>query len=132
MRRYVAAPALILCVAASGCARSEPMLSGGKPVAYWVEATKAPDAKLRKTAVFKLGNVGPADPAALTAVLAALADRVPAVRCEAILAVLKFGEQAREAEPRLAELARQDPDIRVRSYAAKALAKIRGNGQAGQ
>ncbi len=110
-----------------GCGGKQPTLAGGKPVSYWVEAVKAPDAKLRKTAVSKLGNVGPADPAAFPAVVAALADRDPAVRCEAILAVLKFGDQAREIEPTLADMQQRDGDAKVRAYAAKALKKLQAS-----
>ena len=122
----------VLATLVCGCGEKRPTLAGGKPVSYWVEAVKGSDAKLRKTAVFKLGNVGPADPAAFPTVAAALADRDPAVRCEAILAVLKFGDQARDAESRLAEMEKQDKDAKVRTSAAKALQKLQGNGRLGR
>jgi HEAT repeat protein len=115
-----AAAALLLC----GCAKSPPTLAGGKPVSHWVEALRGPDAKARKKAVAKLGNVGAADAAVLPALTAALRDRDPGVRREAILALLKCGPGAREAAGPLAVLRQRDRDPQVRAYAAKALAKI--------
>ena len=100
------------------------MLAGGKPVSHWVEALKGPDAKLRKTAVTKLGNVGPADEVVLPALLGALEDTDAAVRREAILALMKYGPGAREAVPRLVDLKRRDRDAQVRSYAARAVEKL--------
>jgi HEAT repeat protein len=109
----------------SGCGRP-PTQAGGKPVSHWVEALRSPDAKLRKEAAFKLGNVGDTDPTALPAVIEALKDRDAAVRREAILALLKFGPAAQEAVPTLTELRERDRDPKVRSYAAKALEKLQG------
>ncbi len=121
--------AVLLAVLLSGCNKERPMLAGGKPVRHWVEALKEPDAKLRKTAVAKLGNVGPADEAVLPALLEALADVDAGVRREAILALMKFGPGAREAIPRLTDLRKQDRDAQVRNYAARALEKLeRGSG----
>jgi HEAT repeat protein len=108
-------------VLVSGCGRSAPTHAGGKPVSHWVEALRSPDAKLRKEAAFKLGNVGAADLAAFPALVGALKDRDAAVRREAILAMLKFGPAAREAVPNLTELREHDRDPKVRSYAAKAV-----------
>lgn len=100
-------------------------LSGGKPVSHWVEALQSsPDAKVRKEAAFKLGNVGPADPSAFTALAGALKDRETVVRCEVILALVKFGSAAREVLPALSELRDRDPDTKVRGYAAKAVEAI--------
>jgi hypothetical protein len=117
---------VVLVLLAGGCGHA-PTLAGGKPVSYWVEALQGPDAQLRKTAVFKLGNVGPADPAALAAVQGALKDRDARVRCEAIAALMKFDPGAREAVPALNEL-RHDRDGRVRAYAAEALGKLVATG----
>jgi len=114
----------ILATVVCGCHQPSPTLSAGKPVAYWVATMNNPDARLRKTAVFRLGNVGPADAAAFPAVVAALRDRDPAVRREAILAVLKFGDQAQEAAPTLHAMQQHDPDARVRDYAGQALGKL--------
>lgn len=124
--RHLTATGLVLLLAllAGGCGKERPMLAGGKPVRYWVEALRGSDAKLRKQAAFKLGNVGPADPSALPALLGALKDRDAAVRREAILALLKCGPEAQEAVPELRRLQRQDADIRVRICAARALEKL--------
>jgi HEAT repeat protein len=109
----------------SGCGPARPTLLGGKPVAYWVEALRGPDVKLRIKAVRKLGNLGQADPAALPAVVGALKDADARVRREAVLALVKFGADAREAVTTLTELERRDADAQVREYAGRALAKIR-------
>jgi HEAT repeat protein len=114
--------------ALSGCGGAAPTMAGGKPVAHWVEQLRSPDARARKHAVEKLGNVGPSDPAAWPAVLAALKDADAAVRREAVLALMKFGQEGREAVATLADLSRRDPSPRVRDYAARALRKLEGEG----
>jgi len=114
----------VLIALSGGCGRSGPTLAGGKPIAHWVQALADPDAKVRKTAAFKLGNVGPADPAALPALLHALGDRDPAVRREVILALLKFDAGASDVVPALEAVRQRDDDATVRDYAGKALAKL--------
>jgi HEAT repeat protein len=128
MRWFVLA---VVVLAAGGCKPAQPTQAGGKPVSYWVEALKGPDARLRKKAVGMLGNVGSADAAALPAVIGALKDADPAVRREAVFALVKFGPAAREAVPALTELCDRDEDPEVRSRAGKALEKIRGEGEKG-
>lgn len=115
---------LFLAIVVSGCGKAEPTLAGGKPVGYWVQALKDPDARLRKKAAFKLGNVGSADATALPALVEALKDPDAHVRSEAILALLKFGPDARDALPVLAQLRQRDPNGQVRAQAGKALAKL--------
>ena len=115
---------VFLALIVVGCRQAEPTLSGGKPIDHWILALNDPDPNVRKIAATKLGNVGPADPAAFPALHAALNDREAVVRCEVILALLKFGPQAKDALPALAELRRRDPDAKVRDHAAKALAKL--------
>jgi HEAT repeat protein len=117
---FWAALALLVC----GCAKVPPTLAGGKPVRHWVEALHGPDAKARRKAAAKLGNVGGADPVVLPALTAALRDGDAGVRREAILALLKCGPGAREAAGPLAELRRRDRDPQVRACAAKALARM--------
>jgi HEAT repeat protein len=107
----------------NGCNKG-PILAGGKPVAHWVQALNDPDAKVRKAAAIKLGNVGPADATAFPALHNALHDGDADVRCEMILALVKFGRKAKEASASLDELRLHDPDAKVRDYAAKALAKF--------
>ena len=117
--------AIVLVALGGGCGKKQPTLAGGKPVRHWVEALRAPDVRLRKQAAFKLGNVGPEDASALPALLGALQDRDAGVRREAILALLKCGPEAREAVPELTKLRQRDPDKQVRTYAARALEKLR-------
>jgi HEAT repeat protein len=115
---------VIVAVLLSGCGRAEPTLVGGKPVDYWVQAMHDSDVKLRKKAAFKLGNVGPTDPAALPALLDGLKDDDAGVRSAVILALMKFGPEAREAIPVLTAMQKHDRDKQVRCHAGKALAKL--------
>jgi HEAT repeat protein len=119
--------ALVLALAglACGCGGDRPIVAGGKPAAHWVRALKDPNAKVRKTAARKLGNIGPGDAAALPALLGALQDADAAVRCEAILALVKFGKEGREALPALDQARQRDPSAQVRAYAARAMEKLR-------
>ena len=119
--------ALLLALLA-GCSEPQPTLTGGKPAGHWVEQLGVnPDAKVRKEAAFKLGNVGPADPTALPALTAALKDRDAAVRREAILALVKFGAAARPVVPALIDLRDHDRDPKVRGYAVKAVEKLQSS-----
>jgi HEAT repeat protein len=111
----------------SGCSKSQPIVAGGKPAAYWVKTLKEGTVSLRRSALVKLGNIGPEDKAAFPAVLDALRDREPSVRKEAILALLKFGPTAGQALPVLDELGERDPDPEVRNHAHKAGKKLRGS-----
>ena len=113
---------VLLVLMAAGCGPARPMMAGGK----WAAALRDPDATLRRKAAFTLGNIGPADPAVLPALLGALKDSDAAVRREAILALVKCGREAREAEPLLDELRQHDPDAQVRAYAGRGLEKLRG------
>jgi len=118
--------ALVGAVFLSGCGQAPPIQAGGKPVTYWVGALQDADPNIRKTAVFKLGNVGSTNSAVVPALLGACSDAEPRVRCEAILALMKCDPAAKEAIPVLREL-RQDPDERVRTYAGKGLSKLEQN-----
>ena len=123
-RTLILGLAILVGVGCAGCGKSSAPLAGGKPVPYWIEALQAPDARLRKKAAFKLGNVGPADPSALPALLGALDDRDAAVRCEVILALVKFGPAARDGVPALAKLRQRDRNAQVRDYAARAVERL--------
>jgi HEAT repeat protein len=111
-----------------GCGKSAITLAGGKPVSHWLQVVKDPDPRIRKNAVFKLGNIGPGEAAVLPAVIAALEDKEAAVRREAILALMKFGAAAKEAAPILIELRQHDRDALVRSHAANALKNLERDG----
>ena len=104
------------------------MLAGGKPVEHWLQALQDPDAKVRKVAVTKLGNVGTADPAALPAILSALKDPDADVRGEVILALMKFGTLTQEEISALTEMKDRDADPHVRALAIKALEKLQSKG----
>src|SRR6516165_8224641 len=98
----------LLIMLLSGCGKPKTILAGGKPVSHWLEAVRDPDPRVRKTAIFKLGNVGPSDADVLPAVTAALKDPDAAVRREAILALVKFGPAAKEAAPILIDMRQHD------------------------
>jgi HEAT repeat protein len=114
----------IACLIVTGCGKSAPTLAGGKTVDHWVKALSDADAKTRKDAAFKLGNVGPPDPSAFPALLGALKDSDATVRCEVILALMKFGPKAKEAMPTLTDLKQNDADPRVRDYASRAIESL--------
>ena len=123
MRLIVAA---ILVISLGGCTTT-PTPDSGARVRHWIETLRQPDAKQRKQAAFKLGNLGLTDPTTVVpALIGALKDEDAAVRSEAILALLKCGPAGKDALPALGEVRRKDSDAQVRSYAAKALAKIEG------
>lgn len=115
----------LLSVCLGGCGQPAAPLAGGKAVDYWLGALQSTSAKVRTTAVTRLGHVGGADPAALPAVFGALRDPDPGVRCAAVLALAKNESAADAAVPALAELNRRDPSARVRTYATRALGKFR-------
>jgi HEAT repeat protein len=97
----------------------------GQPVSHWLEAARSPDPKVRMKAVDVLGNVGPADPAAIPALAEAVRDRDPSVRDAAVLALSKIGPPAAAALPALRE-ATKDPSPAVRAHAATAVERVGG------
>jgi HEAT repeat protein len=107
-----------------GCGAARPP-ELGKQVERWAQALKDPDAKVRKQAVLRLGNVGPGDAAVFPALLGALKDRDAGVRCEAILGLVKFGKESREALPALEQARQHDSNAQVRAYAARAVERLR-------
>jgi len=121
MRREVL---VILLISLTGCGRAQPTMAGGK----WAQALRDSDIKVRKKAAFTLGNIGPSDPAVLPALIGALKDADAGVRCEVILALLKYGSGAEEAIPELKEVQNKDRDAKVREYATKALEKLSPSG----
>jgi HEAT repeat protein len=114
----------VVAVILGGCSKPAAPLAGGKPVSHWVQTLQEPDANLRKTAVFKLGNVGATDPVVLPALLGMLKDQDAGVRREAILALMKCGSSATEAIPTLTELQQHDFDEKIRAFAGRALHKL--------
>ncbi len=117
---------LILCL--FGCSRSDvpkEKYFGGEPVEHWLVAIKSPDSKVRKKAADVLGNVGPADPRSVPALIEAVKDRDAKVRDAAVLGLSKIGPPASSAESVLEE-ATKDRDPSIRSHAATALERVRG------
>jgi HEAT repeat protein len=125
MRRVLLTAVLVAAVA--GCGPATPTLAGGKPATHWVEALKDPNDIVRKKAAFELGNVGPTDAAAFPALKDALKDAAPAVRREAIKALVKFGAKAKDALPDLQEMEQNDPDAAVRGDAAQLVQKLQAS-----
>jgi HEAT repeat protein len=99
-------------------------------VDYWIKALQDPNTTVRKAAVTKLGNVGATDASAIPALIGALKDKDPHVRCEAILALVKSGNDAKAAIGSLTDLQLHDRDGKVRDYAAKGLKRLQGGGEA--
>jgi HEAT repeat protein len=114
---------LIVVLALCGCGRAQPTMAGTK----WAPALRDPDAKVRRKAAFTLGNIGPSDPAVLPALRAALKDADPEVRCEAILALVRYGPGAHDAVAVLTEVEQSDADAKVRAYAAKARTRLQAS-----
>jgi hypothetical protein len=124
--RSIPFSAIFAAVLLAGCGKQqEPLLSHGKPVAYWLDELKKSDATARKKAVKALGHVGKADPEALRALIGAVKDRDASVRDQAVLALLNIGPAVKAAVPVLTE-AEHDQDVTVRSHATKALEIIAG------
>ena len=120
--------ALALAGLAAGCHRDAVPTAryfDGQPVSHWLEAVKSPDPKTREKAVDVLGNVGPADPAAIPALTGAVRDKDAAVRDAAVLALSKIGPPAAAALPALQE-ATKDPNPAVRTHAATAVERVGG------
>jgi HEAT repeat protein len=118
--------ALILLglLALAGCNNHQPPLAGGKPIAHWIQEAHDRNDNLRREAIAKLGNAGDADSSVLPALMAALKDKNPKVRCEAILAILKYGPDGAAAVETMVAMQSHDPDPRVREYAGKAARKL--------
>lgn len=118
MRRILV---VLLFITLSGCGAKHPKLAGRQ----WASALGSHDVKLRKKAAFTLGNIGPSDPAVLPALMRALRDTDPGVRCQVILALLKCRPFAEEALPELTQVQNKDRDPKVRAYATEALKRMR-------
>ncbi|MDB5312119.1 MAG: repeat protein [Gemmataceae bacterium] len=119
---------LVPLVFMAGCGRADvpkEKYFGGEPVEHWLTEIKNPDPKARKKAADVLGNVGPVDPGAIPALVAAAKDPDPRVRDAAVLGLSKIGPAAADAAPVL-EQATKDKDPTVRSHAALALERVRG------
>jgi len=96
----------------------------GEPVEHWLEAMKAPDAKLRRRAAEVLGNVGPVDLRSITALADALSDPDRRVRDQAILGLSKLGPVAKASAPAIQKLLQHEQDPQVVAHANAALSRV--------
>ncbi len=112
-----------------GCRDKRIVLTGGKPLRYWLDTLDSPDPQLRRKAVFKLGNVGTSQPEVFPALCRSLEDKEAAVRKETIIAIMKCREVATKIVPKLIELQSNDPDPQVKRYAHLALDRLRAKDQ---
>jgi HEAT repeat protein len=115
-----------MAILAAGCTREKvptELYFSGEPVSHWTEAAKSPDPKVRKKAIDVLGNVGPADRAAIPALIAAVKDKDASVRDAAVLALSKIGPPALEGLPALRE-ATKDSNPTVRAHAIAAVERV--------
>ena len=119
--------AILLAGLAVGCGRPVPTAKyfAGQPVQHWLAAVTDPNPKVRKKAADVLGNIGPADPAVVPALVMCLNDADAAVRDAAALGLSKMGPAAAAATPALHE-ACTDSDPSVRGHASAALRRVRG------
>jgi HEAT repeat protein len=118
--------AFLLCVCA-GCAKQDPLTSGGRTASYWAEVlqTPNPDVELRRKAATKLGPLLQLDDAAVPALLQALHDKDSTVRSLAARGLgIYSGPRGEEVLPALLEVSKQDRDKKVREAAAKAVEKL--------
>ena len=104
----------------SGCGTSPAPISRGKSVEHWLEASTDADPKVRVEAIKKLGNIGNKAPAALPTVFEALADPSPAVRKEAIYAIVRNRQASSKAIHRFEDMKENDEDSEIREIAAEA------------
>src|SRR6476646_4658390 len=94
----------------AACGEKPAPLAGGKPFEHWFEAARQPDPKVRVQAIAKLGNTGAANDRVHSVLLEATGDRYPRVRCQAILALMKFPQLAAKSLPIMRELNVNDQD----------------------
>ncbi len=123
-QRYLVKVVLALLVAGCGETASHTTV-GGRDASAWIKALNDPDAKLRRQAVLKLGNVIADNPAAAEALETALKDADPLVRFDAVLAVFKDPVPRPSVLLALESMSLSDPDQKVKEAAAKALVKIK-------
>src|SRR5262245_13012460 len=120
---------IAVAVLAAGCTREKvptELYFSGEPVSHWTEAAKSPDPKVRKKAIDVLGNVGPSDPAAIPALIAAVKDKDASVRDAAVLALSKIGPQAADGLPARRE-EMKDANPTVPAHAVTAVDRVGGS-----
>ena len=127
--RIVCRSLLVLALGfCAGCGPNHPadFTVSGQSIEHWLAEIKHSNARQRAIAVDRLGNVGPAHPSTIPALIEALSDSNPEVRKKACIALLKSGRGAKAAIPALTK-AEFDTDPQVRDFARKALTRIKEN-----
>jgi HEAT repeat protein len=124
-RKHLKLIASVYIAVCTGCNKEQSVLAGGRPVEHWVQAARDTSDCVREQAITKLANVGDTYSAVLPVLKTALNDTSPKVRCQAILAIVKYGPGNENAIEPLDNLRARDPDQRVRKLAAKALEKLK-------
>jgi HEAT repeat protein len=87
-------------------------------------ATSGDSTQLRRKAIETLGNMRPADPKTISALVALLDDSDALVQWQVIDALGKFGERAKAAASKLGQLRQNHPDEKIRVSAGEALKKV--------
>jgi HEAT repeat protein len=99
-----------------------------KPLSAWVKDLGSPDAKVRRSASFAIGKIGPDAASAVPRLLAALRDTDPTVADAAAFALGEIGPGAASALPSLVVvLEDKKADPRVRRSAAYAIGCLKPN-----
>ncbi len=112
---------MLLLYTVLGCGGPKPpAIAGGKTTAQWIKALGDQEVAVRTEAIKKLGNIGSKDREALPAIMIALADAAPAVRREAIYAVVRNWPASREGLLVLKEMQENDGDPDIRKIAEEA------------
>ena len=106
----------------TGCGAKEPYRSGGRTGAYWMQALKQPDVKLRRKAALKIGPIMVTHDACRSAAIEALRDEDAQVRLAAIRLLKVYAtSHAASVAPALRRLEQTDPDLAVRQAAKLAI-----------
>jgi HEAT repeat protein len=113
-------------IGAGGCAKSHQPSTEvmQKNLGKWREALKDPDSQVRINALNHLGNIGYVDPQAFAPVAAALKDKDPTVRKEAIRNMWKFEKNVSEVLAALADVKDNDADAAIRGNAQEMIKAI--------
>ncbi|MFO0938259.1 MAG: HEAT repeat domain-containing protein [Gemmataceae bacterium] len=120
---------LALSLTACGCG-SRPVTTAkyfsGEPVSHWLDQAKSTNAKQRLKALDVLGNVGPADPGAIPALITGIKDKDAKCRSASILALSKIGPDAKAALPALNEISQSEKDPAIKKQIQIAMDRIQG------
>ena len=92
----------------------------------WIADLHNPSPRVRRQAVFSLGNAGDFDPATADALAEALQDSDALVRRDAIRAVAKLRQPGALIKQRLETMSHSDKDSLARDLAGKALVRLDG------